>query len=254
MNPQKRIFTLLSYIILFASITACNKKSISDSVMVFTSKGDINQTLAAFREQVGGTLNNSTGVVGGRREINWDGVPAELLNKALPGDFFNPTETDAPVSRQRGLVYSAAGGEFIASNNGFSSANTASADQFTSFSGNNSFANVSSSLWDAEFRVAGTEVSATVKGFGIVFTDVDRENNAFIEFFNEQKNLGKFYAPAKDMSSNFSFLGVYFKNEVVTKVRIGHEATIVNNKDISNGGVKDLIAFDDFIYSEPVRK
>lgn len=251
---KKNFHFSLLYIILFACIVSCNKNKLSDSVLVFSANGDIGQTLDAFRNQVGATVNTTTGVVGGRREINWDGVPQELLNKTLPGDFFNPTASDAPVSRKRGLVYSATAGEFIASNNGFASVNAASADQFTAFSGSNSFANVSSSLWDAEFRVAGSSELATIKGFGLVFTDVDRENNAFIEFFHDQKSLGKFYAPAKNGKSNFSFLGVYFKNELITKVQIGHEASINSNIDINNGGSKDLVAFDDFIYSEPIKK
>ena len=252
---RKKIIPYTSlYAVLFVCVLSCSKNKMSDTVLVFSANGNINNTIEAFRAQVGTTLNTSTGVVGGRREINWDGVPAELLNKALPGDFFNPIASDAPVGRKRGLLYSAAGGEFIASNNGFATANAVSASQFTSFSGLNSFANISSSLWDAEFRVPGTSELAAIKGFGLVFTDIDRDNNAFIEFFSGEKSLGRYYAPAKDDQTNFSFLGVYFKNEWVTRVRIGHEATIVGNVDISNGGTTDLVAFDDFIYSEPVRR
>ncbi len=254
MLRHKQLTLSLLYISLFVYMTACTKKDIPESILVFTANGDINIKLEAFRQQVGTTLNSSTGVTGGRREINWDAVPSDLINNPLPGDFFNPTETDAPMSRKRGLFYSAVGGEFIATNNGFASVNSESSNQFTAFSGANSFANISSSLWDAEFRVAGSADLATVKGFGLVFSDVDKENNAFIEFFNEQKSLGRFYAPAKNSISNFSFVGVYFKEELITKVRIGHEATILNNKDISNGGTSDLVAFDDFIYSEPVKK
>lgn len=255
MNYKRSAFPIIFCTLVLLNIVACTKNKTDDAIEVFSSSGDISQKLSEFRNRVGSMLNTAPGATSGRREIDWDGIPSDLLNKSLPGDFFNPTAAEAPAGRKRGLLYSAAGGEFIASNNGFAETNAQAANQFTSFSGANAFANVSSSLWDAEFRVPGSAEIATVKGFGIVFVDVDKENNAFIEYFNGQKSLGKFYAPSKTNNSNFSFVGVYFKDEVVTRVRISHEGTIsTGDKDISNGGSKDLVAFDDFIYSEPIKK
>lgn len=243
--------------ILFASaifLNACSKET-DDNVIVIRANGDIAPKVEQFRKILGLQLNITPGAVGGRREINWDGIPAELVNKALPGDFFNPTGDNAVASRQRGLTYSGDGGEFRVSNNGFADVNSDAAAQFSAFSGDKAFANISSNLWDSEFRVPGQAVAATVKGFGVVLSDVDHENTTFIEFFNESRSLGKFFAPAKTATSNFSFLGVYFKNDKVTRIRIGHDGNLKEGKnDISNGGPRDLIVLDDFLYDEPIKK
>ncbi len=49
---------------------------------------------------------------GGRREINWDGVPAAFTNNDLfPGNFFN-------VNSPRGVLFTTDGSGFRISNNG----------------------------------------------------------------------------------------------------------------------------------------
>src|SRR5687768_8833770 len=56
--------------------------------IVFKAAGDITSALNEFRATLG-TLNTAPGAEGGRREINWDGVPAGLTNNdQFPGDFF----------------------------------------------------------------------------------------------------------------------------------------------------------------------
>jgi len=60
--------------------------------------------------------------------------------------------------------------------------------------------------------------------------------------------------PSHDITSNFSFLGVHFnKGEHITKVTVTHDGFLEEGtKDVSQGGTKDLVVLDDFIYSEPV--
>jgi hypothetical protein len=203
---------------------------------------------------LGDPLNTVTGLTSGRREINWDGVPDSLMDKKLADDFFNPTESNAPVARQRGLAYSPDNGEFMVSNKNFENINPLAASQFSSFSGNKTFANVSSSLWPVEFQVAGQKTPAFVKGFGAVFSDVDLNNSTSLEFFNGTKSIGKYFVPPHDVTNSFSFLGVYFKNnEKITKVLVSHKGFLSGGqKDVTDNGPDDLIILDDFLYSEPM--
>ena len=252
----KRLLVMgLSLILTFSSCSKDeNDSQQSDEVVVIDGNGDIAASVNEFRQLLGAQLNTAPGATGGRREINWEGVPDDLLNQRLPGNFFNPTEPGANVANQRGLIYSAAG-NFQVSKTNFSEVNAKAADQFAAFSGNKIFANTGSNLWDVEFQVAGQAVAARVQGFGIVFSDVDLSNKTFLEFFRDDKSLGQFFVPAHSAGSSFSFLGVYFKNDFITRVRVGHEGKLVDGEDdISEGGPLDLVAMDDFLYSEPVQK
>jgi hypothetical protein len=177
-----------------------------------------------------------------------------MLGKKLPNDFFNPVGNDAVLSRQRGLGYTEQG-SFMVSKINFAEINANASAEFQAFSGNKVFANVDVSLWDITFEVPGHRVAASVNGFGAVFADVDNAKSTFMEFFNGTKSLGKYYVPVQAVGSKFSFLGVYFKNETVSKIVIGHDGKLSDGlKDISQGGTNDLIVIDDFIYSEPVAR
>ena len=242
-------------ICILTAICAGCKKEKNDDVIVFLAAGDISVKLESFRQQLGNTLNSTPGAIGGRREINWDGVPASMLGKPLPLNFFNNTDPGAPASSQRGLVYETPG-TFQVSATNFQEVNTLAATEFSAFSGTQDFVNTSSNLWDVGFEIPGQDISASVSGFGIVFTDVDLENNTSLEFFNGNQSLGKFYAPVQQAGSKFSFLGVYFNNQRITRVRVQHGNGPLNagEKDITNGGGKDLVILDDFLYSEPVKQ
>lgn len=235
--------------------SSCKKdEKEEDNVIVIASAGNIENDVNRFRQLLGDPLNTTTGLTTGRREINWDSVPDSLVGKQLPIDFFNPTQSDAPVARQRGLAYSPGSGEFRISNSNFTEVNAQAASQFGSFSGNKTFVNISSSLWEIGFQKAGQTVAASVKGFGAVFSDVDLENSTSLEFFNGTRSLGKYFVPPHNTVNSFSFLGVYFKNvETITKVVVSHKGFLSGgNKDVTDSGPDDLIVLDDFLYSEPV--
>lgn len=101
--------------------------------------------------------------------------------------------------------------------------------------------------------VAGEEKPAAVNGFGAVFSDVDLADVSFLEFFSGDKSHGKYFVQPHNEASRLSFLGVYFKDATVTKVKIAHGNGIIaaGQKDITNGGSKDIVAMDDFFYNEP---
>ena len=72
--------------------------------------------------------------------------------------------------------------------------------------------------------------------------------------YNEEKNIGKFFVPAKD-GSTVSVLGVHFKIEHITRVRVAHDGQLDQGQnDISNNGPVDLVVMDNFLYSEPVKR
>ena len=190
----------------------CKKDKTGNDIAVIKGVGDIKPKVDEFRQLLGAQLNTAPGAVGGRREINWDGIPAELLNKPLASDFFNTPGASVPATRQRGLVYSAGLNNFQVSNDGFKAINSATAADFSAFSGSQTFANVGTNLWDIGFQVPGQPIDATVRGFGIVFLDVDVPNSTFVEFFNGTESIGKFFAPVHDATTNLTFLGIYFND------------------------------------------
>jgi hypothetical protein len=236
---------------------SCNRHDDKDEdITIIKVNGDITTGLNQFRQILGSTLNTMPGAVGGRREINWEGVPDSLLGKPLPPKFFNPVGTDPALApRQRGLTYDPGGGTFMVSNTNFSNINDKAAGEFAAFSGTKTFANTTNVVWQIDPQPPGIAAPATVQGFGIVFSDVDKDSSTFLEFFNETRSLGKFFVPKHDNTSSFSFLGVYFKKEKVTAIRVSHEGFLsANENDISQGGTKDLVILDDFLYDEPVKK
>lgn len=221
---------------------------------VVTGSGDLTAALTQFRSLIGDQLNTTPGpFTAGRREINWDGVPvANTNNNNFPFDFFNNTDAAGPAGRKRGLVYANTGTAFRVDSTDFSEIDASYAAEFDAFSPKKSFAYLGTNVTEVFFKVPGTNTDAAVKGFGVIFSDVDDANATTIEFFNGTKSLGLFKAPVRTTNS-FSFLGVFFPNEKVTKAKItaGNGVLGTNVKDISGGGTKDLVIMDDFFYSEP---
>ena len=247
---MKNIVCFCLVVLLFS----CDKEEneSESQVVVYKAAGVIQSKLDEFRAALG-TLNTTPGATGGRREINWEGVPDNLLNKPLEKNFFNVTEVGASPAQQRGLVYD--NGAIEVSATAFAHINSQSAAEFSAFSGTKTFANVSALEWPIGFEVAGQSTPASVSAFGIVVSDVDVEGSLTLEFFADNKSLGTFSPPAREVGSSFSFLGVRFINSRITKVVVRHQGILLSGeKDISQGGTKDLVVFDDVIYSEPARR
>ena len=214
---------------------------------VFSATGDLTQALAEFRASLGNP--NNLGVQGeqptGRREINWDAVPAAVLNvNSFPGDFF----------RARGEIFTTQGTGFRVSDNALADLNPAYASQFAAFSPTKIFVAVGSPALTVDFVVAGSTTPARVTGFGVVFSDVDREHSTTVDFFDGRgRLLRKVRAPQRSDAAGFSFVGVTFSTPIVARVRItsGQAAITGSNADISADGKADLVAMDDFISGEP---
>jgi hypothetical protein len=212
---------------------------------VFTATGDIAATLAQFRVALGGDPVNG-GTPGtqpsGHREIKWDGAPADM-----PGDFFNTTV-------KAGAIFTTDGSGFHNSDNDFADTNPNYADDFNAFSSPKTFMPIGSASLTTTFRVPGSETPAATRGFGLVFSDVERGGSASIMLFDaEGRSLGRYNAPVRSDPAGFSFVGVVFASPIVAQVRItsGQRALGADVQDLSDGGNLDLVVMDDYLYAEP---
>ncbi len=229
---------------------------------VVSASGDIAAAVAQYRALLGDPLNAATRgeQAAGRREINWDGVPAAFTNTdTFPGDFFN-------ARSPRGVLFTTGGTGFRVSDNGFTDVNAAYAGEFNVFSAPRLFASIGSNSMDVNFVVAGSSTPAHVAGFGVVFADVERPHKTTLEYFNaEGKRLLELAAPLRSDERGLSFVGAAFDEPVIARVRITTGdapigATTVDNVSVPGKGkhdrpVKgkkhDLVVMDDFLYGEP---
>lgn len=168
----------------------------------------------------------------------------------MPGDFFNSTVT-------RGAEFSTPGSGFRVSNDGidneFDTFNADYPNQFTTFSAPRLFTPFESNTLDVSFFVSGTDTSATSRGFGAIFTDVDTEGSTVLESFDQFGN------PLIDPQllttdpEGLSFLGVGFDSADLFRVRItsGNTAITETSPDDDPAGGVDVVVMDDFLYGEP---
>jgi hypothetical protein len=221
---------------------------------VVRGAGRIRPSVARLRRLLGPDNGGGPdGSASGRREIDWDAVPDELAApNALPSDFFNATA--AP--RARGAVLQTPGDHVAVSADGdnptgaaprFGNINHTYAAIFRVFSPERLFSPIGSNVVNLRFRVPGTRNRGVVRGFGAVYTDIDRRKNTAFRYFDARgRSLGRFAAPVSQRG--LSFLGVVFRRPVVARVRIEYGSGRLG-PDESNR--YDVAVMDDFIYGEP---
>jgi hypothetical protein len=235
-------------------------------ILVRSGQGEtaakLRPTVNLFRADLGGgTVIGADGsFLGARREISWDGVGAfNAPPNELPGDFFN-------VTSPRGVVLSSPGTGFQVSskasdNTGlaanFGHINPAYTNTFLPFSGERLFTALDSNVVDVDFFVPGTTRPAYVKGFGVVFSDVDVTSSTIVEFFDPSGiSLGAFVVPAGvpalgQTTPTFSFLGVSSSDLKIGRVRITSGTSSLGTTQTDDPPTRDLVVMDDFIYGEP---
>ena len=129
-----------------------------------------NGVINSFRTDLGGGLNapgacSPTPCTTGRREINWDAVPATASSpNAFPGNFFNGTTGVQPAGRIRGATFSTPGTGFRVSATDFSGEATFGnpGDEFDAFSPARMFASLGSNITDVRFSVPGVPPSCPI--------------------------------------------------------------------------------------------
>ena len=234
-------------------VTACSDStggSIQPVATVFTASGDITATVDAFRSELGASNGGTAGEQpAGRREINWDGAGANPFDNRndFPADFFN-------TNVKAGAVYTTAGTGFRNDSTLFQEINPNYGAQFNFFSATKVFAPIGGNELDQLFQVAGQPTPAVVRGFGIVFSDVDLAGATTIELFAQDgSSLGTYSGPVRSDVGGLSFVGVTYADAIIARVRItlGTGALDAAVDDVTAGGTADLVVLDNVIYGEP---
>jgi hypothetical protein len=213
----------------------------------------IRPAFTAFQNALG-PLNppGPGGDTNGRREINWDGVPATAsAPNSFPGDFFNRNSV-------RGLVVTADNpgwsGFQVSGNEAdgpvrFDNALAGYSSLFPAFTPQKLFASVGANDYNVDFFVPGTETRGKVKGFGVVFANVALPFTTSIELYNSDGLLlGRYFAPVA--AKGLSFIGVAFQNKMVTRVHVVPGNAVLGSPDDPANG-RNVVVVDDFIYGEP---
>jgi len=237
----------------FSSPTVAGAGAITFSVGGNNSPASIQATVDSFRAALGSPNNGSAPgpIAGGRREINWDGGGGVNATTApvTPFDVFLNTRGARFTTPGTGLSQATPDGLATLFNN------PTYGTTFGTFSPLRLFAPVGSNITDGLFYLPGSDggVPGTVSGFGAVFTDVDLAGTARIDYFDADGNLlyGASVQPGTVADGSLSFLGVVFNaGERIARVRIttGNTPLGPNGND---GGTIDVVAMDDFLYSEP---
>ncbi len=204
----------------------------------------IQAAVDAFRADLGGVNNGNLGTFpGGRREINWDGAPdtASDPNPFAGGGFLN-----------RGALFATPGTGFklsADSSNPTSTPAVFNQPGFRTFSPERLFTAVGSTTTDVHFFLPGTGTPASVKGFGVVFTDVDTAGSAKIEVLDAAGAvIDTVVAPTAP--NGLSFVGDSFRDaRAVARVRITSGTTPITGAAEAPG--TDIVGMDDFLYGEP---
>ena len=223
-------------------------------VAVVRTGSDVNTAVAQYRTLLGPDNGGAPGGdPNGHREISWDAVPDE---QAAPNgylaDFFNAK--DAPrargahlASKSGQLMVSAKAGNPTGTAVRFGNINPSYTDQFQTFSAERLFSPIGTNVVNLSFFVPGTDTPGAVRGFGAVYTDVDRKEGAAFEYFDAKgRSLGRYGVPAHP--SGLSFLGVVFKDPVVARVKIVYGNTPLGPTESRK---YDVAVMDDFFYGEP---
>ncbi len=253
---------LSSALLTMCALVACSDDDYNDTptapplpalptAQVVTSSGDLTSIVAQFRALLGEPRNGGTvgPAAAGRREIGWDGVPAEFNNgdNRFPAAFFNTTT-------KLGLVMTTPGTGFRNDSSLFGDLDAGFKTQFAAFSPNKLFSVNGSNIIDVEFQLPGQPSRALVAGFGAVFVDVDVAGPTTLEFFDKEgRSLSKVSVPVRLGGTPFSFAGARFADPVVARVRIvlGTGEIGVGVRDVTAGGASDIVVLDDFLYTEP---
>lgn len=258
MNNQvliRSIFLSIMFVLAFALST-----NAAPTVRLAVSNGDIlgNLTPAMnqFRADLGGA-NNGVGnsYSTGRREINWDGLPENMCQSQSTDlrKYYNSTSprgfvlgSDQFYRCSRTPNFGGPGSEVAR----FGDINSNYPFYFQAYSSHRIFAPAVDPRFDIQFYIPGTNIPATVSGFGIIMTDVDTIEGGLIIFYDVKgEEINRQIVPAQNNGA--SFLGATFNDGTrIARVRVFAGNTQIGS-DEGAGSSNDVVAIDDIIYGEP---
>jgi len=250
-HPIKLVLSFVAFS--FSSLAVAGP--VTFSVGGDDTAASIQATVDSFRAALGNPNNgNAPGPLAvGRREINWDGGGVDVTTAAAtPFNVFRDTRGAQFTTPGTGLSQAPPSG---GPTNGLVGlfANPTYGTTFSTFSPLRLFVPVGSNITDGLFFLPGSNgaVPATVSGFGAVFTDVDLADTTTIAYFDADGDLlySASVATGTVADGSLSFLGVVFDaGERIARVRITTGNAPLGPND---GSGVDVVAMDDFIYSEP---
>jgi hypothetical protein len=260
--PSKRLTATLAVAAAGAASVAAAPAASADPVVTTATGANaaaIQAAVDAYRNSLGANNGGGPAQPAGRREINWDGVP---------DDRSAPSFMPEGQFRGRGALFTTPGtGVQVSGDDNddggnpdadpdlveFANLNAGYPAAFAPFSAERLFAPVGSNVTDTEFVVPATDTQAQTNGLGVVFTDVDAPGQTTIELLDaEGESLGVWDAPASAGDEDLSFLGIKLDPGVgATSARITTGGAALGGDDVTQGGPADMVAMDDFIYSEP---
>jgi hypothetical protein len=270
-NSNVRAIVIVAFgvlsMLLLVSETAHAQSTAVPVPLVFQAAGpdaaSIQSAVDAFRAVLGDNNGNNPGPLQtGRREINWDGGNPNVLDTTAPvNPFLVFLNTRGSQYKTPGIGLSQAppsggpqGGLAVLFGN------PTYAKIFRTFSRSRLFTPVGSNITEASFSIPGSNgfAPATVRGFGVVFTDVDQPDGSaskvsrgstLIQYFDRNGRLiFTSSVPAAPGDGNLSFFGIKFDDARIASVRI-------KTGDVAPGAdddrQHDIVMMDDFIYGEP---
>ena len=211
-----------------------------------TTPGALNFGILLFRQDLGGNYNGVGGsYTSGYREITWEDAPDSVGN--LPEQFYNKTSPrgvviSPAVSDTQAIMVSADPGSSYYLFQNFHPG-------FMAYSGERIMGTKYLSHIEITFRIPGTDIPASVTGFGAVFSDVDSTGTAWISMYDENGKLVGTLAP-ESQDYGLSFVGRTFTNGTrISRVHIsvGNWGLYFNG----DGMTQDKVALDNVIYGEP---
>lgn len=256
--------SIFAMLLTAATITAAPVVRRANGANAAAIQGMIN----VFRTIDLGGVNNGVGgsFVSGRREINWDDVPDNFSPFNLPANYFNSNSPRGAVlstpcnNAGNGIMVSARQGNPAGTPVRFGNVNSTYPATFTTYSGERlvsaSPTGNKCNILTVNFFIPGTNIPATVSGFGVVFTDVDSFNSRIICYDEAGNVLPSGVVTADIQNGGLSFIGVSYNNgERIARVDVvsGNYplAPAYEDGEVEGLSIVDVVAMDDFIYGEP---